>query len=360
MTLRKPLMIVLIALLLGSCTRVGPDMVHKDRFDYTTAVGESWKEQVLLNIVRVRYGDWPSFVTVDQIVTAYTMEHSGTAKLSMRRWWADTLTNDQLEAGWVGKFAERPTILYTPLSGKKYVNSLLTPAQPASILALMETGWPADHLGRIAIRSVNEHYNTSAEYDVMHRTDVVFAQFITMLKALQSAEAMKIGIKKPMDKPETIVLTLYPARLSGELRLELHKLKEDLGLDVTKNVYRIVRNATVEDPGEIRIQGRSVLQVLVAMAMGVEIPDEHVRSSTAPPLKPIPEEEVIALPPLLVVNSGPERPKAAYVKVRYQNMWFWIDSTDHFSKRSLTYTLALITLLDSEEKAGGSVVIPIN
>ncbi len=41
-------------------------------------------------------------------------------------------------------------------------------------------------------------------------------------------------------------------------------------------------------------------------------------------------------------------------------MWFWIDDNDHLSKRSLLYALALITLLDTDEKAGGSVVTPIN
>lgn len=58
---------VIVALLLSGCTRIGPEMMYKDRFDYTKAVGDSWKEQVLLNIVRLRYSDWPTFVTVDQI-----------------------------------------------------------------------------------------------------------------------------------------------------------------------------------------------------------------------------------------------------------------------------------------------------
>ena len=50
--------VVILILATSSCTRVGPDMMYKDRFDYTTAVGDSWKEQVLLNIVRIRYSDF--------------------------------------------------------------------------------------------------------------------------------------------------------------------------------------------------------------------------------------------------------------------------------------------------------------
>ena len=77
-------------------------------------------------------------------------------------------------------------------------------------------------------------------------------------------------------------------------------------------------------------------------------------------MQPIPEEEQTDFLPMMVVKSGPSQPDRAFVSVRYDDMWFWITDTDHHSKRSLLYALALITLLDTEEKAGGSVVIPVN
>ncbi len=357
---RAVLLVFLFFVILNGCTRVGPDMLYTDRFDYTAAIADSWNEQVLLNIVRLRYSAWPVFVGIDQIVTAYTMEHTGSARFIGRRGIADILTNDQLEAGWVGKFSERPTVIYKPLSGIKFVSAFLTPVQPAAILSLMETGWPADHLGRIALRSVNEHYNTNAEYSVMYRTDVQFASFLTMLKALQSADAVKINIEKKKDRPETINMVLFPERLTSELQVKLQDLKAELGLDPKINSYRIVRNSLIYDPGEIRMQGRSILQVLLSLATGVEIPKAHIEANIAPPLEPIPEKELTGFPPLMVIKSGPKKPGNAFVTVRYQDMWFWIDNTDHHSKRSLVYALALITLLDSDSKTGGSVVIPVN
>ena len=88
--------------------------------------------------------------------------------------------------------------------------------------------------------------------------------------------------------------------------------------------------------------------------------EEHRQAQIAPPLDPIPENNQTGLPPLMSIKSGPQKPESTFVAVRYQDMWFWIDNRDHDSKRSLVYALALITLLDSDSKTGGSVVIPVN
>ena len=83
-------------------------------------------------------------------------------------------------------------------------------------------------------------------------------------------------------------------------------------------------------------------------------------SHAAPPLQPIPEKDLTNFPPLMTIKSGSQKPADPFVAVQYQDMWFWIENTDHDSKRSLVYALALITLLDSDSKTGGSVVIPVN
>src|SRR5512137_1275386 len=62
------------AVALSGCQHLGPSTVAVDRFDYSTAIAESWKQQTLLNIVKLRYMDLPVFVDVSSIVSGYSMQ----------------------------------------------------------------------------------------------------------------------------------------------------------------------------------------------------------------------------------------------------------------------------------------------
>ena len=47
---------------LSGCTNIGVQRIGIDRSDYTARLRESNKEQLLLNIVAIRYGDAPLFL----------------------------------------------------------------------------------------------------------------------------------------------------------------------------------------------------------------------------------------------------------------------------------------------------------
>lgn len=43
-----------LSLALAGCQTIGPGSVQRDRLDYAAAIADSWKEQALLDIVKLR------------------------------------------------------------------------------------------------------------------------------------------------------------------------------------------------------------------------------------------------------------------------------------------------------------------
>ncbi len=108
---RQGFISALLLLVLTGCSSVGPNSVARDRFDYTTSVADSWKRQMLLNIVKIRYGDAPIFLDVASITNQYSLETELTGTLG---WSAPPSINSQGLSG-TGRYTDRPTITYTPL-----------------------------------------------------------------------------------------------------------------------------------------------------------------------------------------------------------------------------------------------------
>ena len=132
MAARRRRLLLLPLLALAGCASIGPATVPRDRIGYLAAVGESWKEQTLLNIVRLRYGDAPTFLDVSSIISGYGLQGQLSAGGQVSSDRTNTIPSGLATLGATGTYLDRPTISYTRRLGSG-------PAKPSGSAA---DPWP--------------------------------------------------------------------------------------------------------------------------------------------------------------------------------------------------------------------------
>src|SRR5688500_20243932 len=89
MLARAAAVAALLMLASGCSSGIGPRSVPHDRFDYTEAISSSWKQQMLVNMVKLRYGDTPIFLDVVSVINQYALETT----VDVRGTWVDPVAS---------------------------------------------------------------------------------------------------------------------------------------------------------------------------------------------------------------------------------------------------------------------------
>lgn len=344
-----PLMLSAVMVISG-CSAIGPTSVHQDRFDYNTALSDSWKEQTLLNIVRLRYADMPIFLEVASIVSGYTLE--GSVNITGNVSSEDTVQGDFLSMGTGGKFTDRPTITYAPVSGDRFHQSFMTPIPPKILLFLMESGWPADMVLPLTVDAINGLRGRNASGRKARAGNQDFYRVIRLLGNVQDSGSMALRILKDDNKKETIILFFYQDDIPENVERDRREILKIIGLENDQDEVIVRYGLLPTAKNEIALMTRSMLQMLITLSALVEIPEEHIRDNQTFPTLFEPGEEEEKLGKLINILSSTDKPPNAFVTVKYNGYWFWIDKSDFLSKRTFTFLMVLFSLMESDESRG--------
>ncbi len=213
MTLRYYLPAAILILWFSGCSHIGPPTVPRDRFDYNTAISNSWKEQTLLNIVKLRYADMPLFVEVASVVSGYTME--GSVNLNGTVSSESAVQGDFLALGTTGKYTDRPTITYSPITGAKFNENFMTPIPPKAVLFLTQSGWSANMIFPVVVESINGLHSRKAGGVHQREGDPEYYDLVRALTEIQQSGAVSMRIVKENDQKETTVLLFFIVRTSS-------------------------------------------------------------------------------------------------------------------------------------------------
>src|SRR5262245_5178936 len=102
---------------------IGPRSLELTRLRYDQAVHETTEQQWLRNIVRLRYGDLPSFMDVAAITSQFELSSRGSFTGGRQR---DSANNTYF-GDLAMQFRDAPTLSYTPRDPTELTRAMVAP-----------------------------------------------------------------------------------------------------------------------------------------------------------------------------------------------------------------------------------------
>ena len=347
---------ILIFLTLTGCTNLGGSAIIHDRFDYSVAISESWKSQMLLNIVKIRYSDTPVFMDVTSVINLVGVQNT----INLAAGWSFPPPGASTQAiGGTTTWAERPTITYAPLTGEKFTRSLLTPIPPYALLTLVQAGWPVGRLFGLCVKSINDMDNQSSAPGFARSEDHEFRQLLGLLEQIQKSGVVATRIERK-DKQDTAIIVLR-RKADRETEQKVLEARRILGLKPETSEFKVIYGAAPRQEGEIAVLTRSIMDIIIELCSQIDVPAEHASEGRTYATTPEIGEGKGQVPPLIRVHYSREKPTDSFVAINNRNYWFWIDDRDRQTKSIFTFLMILLSLVETGPSPQAPLVtVPIS
>jgi hypothetical protein len=394
----------------------GARMLESTVGPYNEAVTRVSEEQLLLNLVRLRYNDNPTRLDVASIAAQYELDATGEARPffespnpagSVFHTFTRILPDISASA------ADRPTISLTPLDDPDTIRGLFTPATIDGIVFLAETSYPLSTVFQLFVESMNHVPNAPTASGPPRGVIPEFQQFKRAAEILQQlkdlgdlefvreekitdygshlsdssvsaaalVDAAKNGFEYQQQPDKSWALVKRERRLmlyfrpEAVARPELIELASLLHLQTGLSHYEVTvggkenlagARGSREASTSLNLYPRSVIQASYYLSHGILVPEEHYACGLAKgPLDsqghPFDWQELFG--GLFTVHSVKQhwRPACASVAVKYRDYWYYIDDRDADTKATfaLLLTMTRINLIGTK-KGGPVLTLPVS
>lgn len=404
----RGLVLVVAAAALAAGCALGPRSVEQNRLRYNEAVKTTTEEQLLLNIVRLRYIDTPSSLSL----TGIAEQQEIVAGLQAMPFFTSAAAGNAFggyrgvvlpQAQFTG--ANRPTLSYTPLDDQEFTRRLFTPISLDGAAYLAKTTWPISTVFRLYLENLNWVSNAETASGPTPKDPPEFAAFLEGVLALQRLQDRKLVALAAEERDERVTDAVPPGPGTAGAAVEAAKAgleyrKHDGGWAVVrKKPQPVLRVADLPaddpdfatfcrmfrlDPAKrafdlttdkldpflagapeagvavLDLETRSLLQVLFFVAHGVEVPPADTAAGRAPVAAgpdgvPFDWTQVTGGLFRVCWAEGKRPPACAHTAIRYRGYWFYIDERD----RDTMATFALLVELSRLELGAKAGTAPI-
>jgi hypothetical protein len=351
--MNKHIIIFIIVTLSTACARIGPDVIQAGGNDYNVAIQRTNDEQLLLNLVRLKYRDTPFFLEVNSVSSQFKLITE--AELSAN--FKEQQTPENVGLSGRLTFTEQPTVTYLPLHGNDFIQRLLAPVSIDTILLLANTGWSIERILRLTVQSINGIPNAPTASGPTPKSAPVYKEFLSiasLFRDLQSANIMQFAYNQNgNDNHATVVLDE-----NGEQQTAIQSLREKLSLDKQAKYTLLPGKGSTKDNQSITLSTRSLLGVMYYLSHSIEVPNKDSASGKVTITHDDSGMEFDwsdLTQGLFKIKSKPQADNDSGIGTNYRGSWFYIDDSDLDSKT----TFSLLTQLFSLQSGKAEGITPV-
>jgi len=355
---------------LSACSAIGPESIRANRADYNQAIQQTNDQELLLNIVRIRYRDTLYFTTVERIAATQQLEKSlgvnAGATFSQNRELPLPFVNGTIPGLTVGQsisvpasvsVTENPTVFYAPIEGQKFVQQMMMPMSPETLELLVRSGWSLDRVFTVAVQEMNGLENAPTATGPTPSYEPEFQPFREAVHLMRKLQREHNLVLAQSAGKKTVEFRILHGQANSETAM---RLKEMLHLNPSIDHITLMSGEENQNDHTLAITTRPLMAALNYVSQGVEPPQRDIEAGRVRPTvhsdgkTPFDWQEMLA--GIFRVKSSPTPPANASVAINYRNAWFYIEDNDLDSKSTFVLLTELIALHSVPPSSGGPVL----
>ncbi|MFQ5444583.1 MAG: hypothetical protein ACE5EK_08195, partial [Nitrospinales bacterium] len=256
--------IMAVLLLQAGCGKLGPSSIKVERNNYNIAIQRSNDEQLLVNLVRLKYRDMPFFLEVSSVASQLTLRTTAEANVDLPE---SGLNIFGFGAG--ATLEEKPTVTYAPLQGDAFTQRFLSRISLDTVFLLLNSGWSVERIFRLCFQRLNKLKNAPNAASPTPAKVPVFKKFIRAMNVLRKIQ-IRDGLNFKYEVKNKIPHLILQVRSEELSSSEFKKFNSLLGVSPNKSRYVLTPALLPDETDQIKIETRSILGIMYYLSQGVE------------------------------------------------------------------------------------------
>jgi hypothetical protein len=216
----------------------------------------------------------------------------------------------------------------------------MTPIEPKNIFFMLQSGYAADFVLGLTVESLNGVRNRSATAGATGEAEPEFGRVLQLMREVQLAGAVGMRVLESKEKDTSAVIFFRRENISPEIMDKIVEIRRLLKLPEGQHQFKLIYSSAAGGDGELSVGSRSMLQIMLAFASYVDVPESDLKEGRA-----VPSARSTTSDPVKI-NCSKDKPADAFAAVHYRNQWFWVDDRDWRTKRALTAIMFLFTMIE--------------